>query len=373
MSGKIIRSVGRGASPQVTHTIALNRAKWYETGMKRRVTIKDIAAEAGVSHPTVSRVINDDPQIGEATKRRVREIMAKLGYRPNLVARSLVRRRTKVLALVVPDFNPHVQPIVRGIIDECRRRDYGLMLFSTDYWSEEADTYARVVTHWPVDGVLIYNVVHHARPTKEVKPLSAEGVPFVFINKYLRWKTVDTVSVDNFEAVGQAVEHLAGLGHRRFGILNGGLMSVDGVERFEAFQAALQKARLPFDKRCVGDANFSDREAAEQMRRMLGLPRPPTAVFCANDLMAMGAIRAAQAKGARVPQDISFVGFDDIEAAQWFQPALSTLSPPLRDIGGKAIDLLVRRIEDPKGKPEQLALQAKLVIRESTGPARGRA
>lgn len=337
--------------------------------MKRRVTIKDIAAEAGVSHPTVSRVINDDPQIGEATKRRVREIMAKLGYRPNLVARSLVRRRTKVLALVVPDFNPHVQPIVRGIIDECRRRDYGLMLFSTDYWSEEADAYARVVTHWPVDGVLIYNVAYHARPTKEVKPLSAEGVPFVFINKYLRWKTVDTVSVDNYEAVQQAVEYLAGLGHKRFGILNGSMMSVDGVERFEAFQAALSKVRLKFDHRCVGDANFSDREAGEEMKRMLGLSRPPTAMFCANDLMAMGAIRAAQDRGLHVPRDISFIGFDDLDAGQWFQPAISTLRPPLRDIGGKAIDLLVRRIEDPKSKPEQIALQAKLVIRESAGPA----
>lgn len=354
------------AGPQVAHTIAPGGASCYDGGVNKRVTIKDVAAKAGVSHPTVSRVINDDTQISEATKKRVRAIMKKLGYRPNLIARSLVRKRTQVIALVVPEFNPHVQPIVQGIVDECRRRRYALMLFSTEYWTEEEISYSYVVSNWRADGVLIYNVAYHDRLTGDVRELRADQVPFVFINKYLREKKVDTVSVDNHQAVRAAVEHLAGLGHRKIGILNGSLMSVDGVERQQGFKAALQELGLDYDERFAGNANWTETEAREEVRRILQLADRPTAIFCANDLMAMGGIRAAQALGFRVPEDVSFVGFDDIDAARWFQPAVSTLRPPLRDIGGKAIDLLVRRIENPDSPPEQIPLEAKLVIREST-------
>lgn len=335
--------------------------------MKKRITIKDVAAKAGVSHPTVSRAINDDPQISEATKERIRVVMKEMGYRPNLIARSLVRNKTKVFALVVPDVNPHVQPIIRGVVDECRRREYALMLFSTEYWTEEESSYTYIVANWQVDGVLIYNIVHHDRLTDDVKQLKAEELPFVFINKYLHEPDVNTVSVDNRQAVQQAIRHLTDLGHTKIGILNGGLMSVDGVERFEAFKESMAELGLKYDERWRGDANFADDQAAEEMKRILQLPERPTAMFCADDLMAMGAIRAARAMNCRVPEELSFIGFDDIDAAQWFEPALTTMRPPLRDIGGKAIDLLLRRIEKPDAPAEQIPLEAKLVIRESAG------
>lgn len=336
----------------------------------KRITIKDVAARAGVSHPTVSRVINDDPQISAATKERIRKIMKELGYRPNLIARGLVRNKTHAFAFVIPDFNPHVQPIVRGVVDECRRREYALMLFSTEYWTEEQESYSYVVSNWRVDGVLIYNVVHHERLTKDVQQLKAERVPFVFVNKYLAKRNVNTVSVDNDDAVRQAVEHLAGLGHRRIGIMNGSLMSVDGVERFEAFKKAIAGAGLAYDERWAGNANFADAEAAAEMKRILALKERPTAMFCANDLMAMGAIRAAEAAGLRVPRDLSFVGFDDLQAGEWFTPAITTMSPPLREIGGKAIELLLRRIADPDARAEQIPMRAKLVVRASTAKAK---
>ncbi|MFH0879034.1 MAG: LacI family DNA-binding transcriptional regulator [Lentisphaerota bacterium] len=341
--------------------------------MTRRITIKDVAARAGVSHPTVSRVIHDDRQISDATKQRIRKIMKELGYRPNLIARGLVRNKTQVFAIVIPDFNPHVQPIVRGIVDECRQRGYAPMLFSTEYWTEEDASYSYVVSNWRVDGVLIYNVVHHDRLTGDVKQLKADNVPFVFINKYLRKKNVNTVAIDNFQAVGQVVEHLASLGHRRIGILNGSLMAVDGVERLEAFKEALSRAGLAYEERNTGNANFSDSEAEVETKRILAQADRPTAIFCANDLMALGAIRAAKSLRLRVPSDISFIGFDDLEAGRWFTPALSTLQPPLRDIGAKAIDLLLKTIQDPRRKPEQIPLFAKLLIRESSGPAPSKA
>ena len=334
--------------------------------VKSRITIKDVARKAGVSHPTVSRVIHDDAQISAQTKKHVRRVMAKLGYQPNLIARSLVRNRTQVIALVAPDLNPHVLPVLRGVADSCRRAGYALMLFSTDYWTDENLSYTWVVSNWRVDGVLIYNVVYHEHVTSDVEELQKQGVPFVFINKYLKEKRVNTVGVDNFDAVSQAIQNLAGLGHRRIGIMNGGMLSVDGVERFQAFKAAMHTAGLKFDERLVGTANFSDVEACEEMNRILRSRRPPTAMFCANDLMAMGVVRAAQKSKLRVPRDLAVIGFDDLETGRTFKPPLSTIHPPLQDIGGEALQLLVKIIEDPKRPPEQIALKARLILRDSS-------
>ena len=334
--------------------------------VKSRITIKDVARKAGVSHPTVSRVIHDDSQISAQTKKHVRRVMKQLGYQPNLIARSLVSNRTQVIALVAPDLNPHVLPVLRGVADSCRRAGYALMLFSTDYWTDENLSYTWVVSNWRVDGVLIYNVVYHEHVTRDVEELRTQNVPFVFINKYLHEKRVNTVGVDNFDAVGQVVRHLAGLGHRRIGVMNGGLLSVDGVERFQAFKAALRAANLKFDERLAGIANFSDVEACEEMNRILRSRRPPTAMFCANDLMAMGVVKAARENKLRVPRDLAVIGFDDLEAGKTFAPPLSTVRPPLQDLGGEALRLLVKIIEDPKRPPEQVALKARLILRGSS-------
>ncbi len=334
--------------------------------VKSRITIKDVARKAGVSHPTVSRVIHDDPQISAETKSQVRRVMKRLGYQPNLIARSLVSNRTQVIALVAPDLNPHVLPVLRGVADSCRRAGYALMLFSTDYWTDENLSYTWVVTNWRVDGVLIYNVVYHEHVTRDVEELKAQRVPFVFINKYLREKRVNTVAVDNFDAVDQAIRHLAGAGHRRIGIMNGGLLSVDGVERFQGFKAALKTAGLKFDERLVGNANFSDTEAFEEMNRILRSRHPPTAMFCANDLMAMGVVKAARENKLKVPRDLAVIGFDDLETGRTFTPPISTLHPPLQDLGGEALKLLVKTIENPRRPPEQIALKTRLILRGSS-------
>ncbi len=335
--------------------------------MKKRVTIKDVARKAGVTHPTVSRAINDSPRVSEETKKRIRAVIAKLGYHPNLIARSLVRSKSRVIAVITPDLNPHVQPILRGVADACRRNNYALMLFSTEYWTDENLSYTRVVDNWRVDGMLIYNVVYQHAVSRDIQRLQSQNIPYVFINKYLRDRKTNSVSVDNADAVAQAVNHLRDLGHKRIGIMNGNMNSVDGVERFEGFKLALAAAGLSPDKRAVGCANYSDEEAFEEMQRILCRKDRPTAMFCANDLMAMGVIRAAEAKGLKVPQDLAVVGFDDLEAGRYFRPALSTLRPPLQDVGGKAVDLLISTLQNPRKRPEQIPMKARLVIRDSSG------
>lgn len=335
--------------------------------MKKRPTIKDIAKEAGVTHSTVSRVINNNPAIGEETRLRVLEIIKRMDYQPNLIARGLVRKKTHSFALIAPELNPHVLPIIRGITDTCRRYNYGLMLFSTDYWSDEGLSYIEVVRNWLVDGVFIYNVVYHKEISEAVKALQKENTPFVFINKYLGTKKVNNISVDNYDAVFQVISHLVSAGRKRIGILNGGLMSVDGFERFEAYKEVLKKLNLDYDESIVGTANFFFNEAYEEMKRILCISDRPTAMFCANDEMATGAITAIEEKGLKVPQDIAIVGFDDWVGARFFKPSLSTVRAPLEDIGGKALELMMKLMEDSKRPIEEIPLKAKLIVRESSG------
>lgn len=330
----------------------------------RRVTIKDVAKKAGVTHPTVSRALNRDPRVSESTRVRIERIARQLGYRPNLIARSLVTSETRIVACIIPDLNPHVQPILRGVVDACTRNRYGLMLFSTTYWSEEDQSYLWVVDNWRVDGVLIYNVVHREEAREDARRVGGGACPIVFINKYLTKPKVNAVAVDNAGAVEQAVAHLVEQGHTRVGIMDGGMLSVDGVERHEGFVRALARRGLPYREEWSGRANFSDEEAYVEMGRILdGSGERPTAIFCANDLMALGVLRALEARGLRVPDDMAVVGFDDLEAGRHIKPALTTLQPPLREVGGQAVDLLVKLMQKPGRPAEQIPLSAKLLVR----------
>ncbi len=335
--------------------------------MKKRTTIKDIARKAGVNHSTVSRVINENPAISDKTKKKVLKIMADLDYRPNLIARGLVKSKTNAFALITPDVNLHVAPIIKGISDTCRRLNYGLMLFSTDYWLEESRSYLEVVKNWLVDGVLIYNVIYHKEIPANIKELQKEEIPFVFLNKFIGSGMVNAVGINNYSAVELAVDHLVNIGRKRIAVINGGMMSVDGVERFEGFKKALEKHDIEFDKRLVGEGNFFYNEAYEEMKRILCLNmEKPDAVFCANDLMAIAAINAIRDRGLKIPEDIAVVGFDDLEAGKYFTPALTTIRLPQQDIGGKAIDLLLKIINDPKRSVEDISLESKLIVRESS-------
>ena len=338
--------------------------------MKKRPTIKDIAKMAGVTHSTVSRVINKNPSISKKTVTKIHQIMRKLRYQPNLIARGLVTNKTRAFALIVPELNPHVLLILKGVVDTCRRFNYGLMLFSTEYWTDENISLPEVSKNWLVDGILIYNVIYKDTIAGAIRELLKEKTPFVFINKYLGTKKVNTVSVDNQDAVHTAMEYLVSQGHRRIGLINGGMLSVDGVERFEAYKDALNRLGLLYDDAIIGYGNFSDENAYHETKRILNSPKNPTAFFCSSDLMATGAIRAIQEKGLKVPEDISIVGFDDWEPARYFRPSLTTMKPPLTDIGHHAINMLIRMIEGSHKTIEEISLKAGLIIRDSSGPCK---
>jgi len=334
--------------------------------VNRRVTIKDVAKRSGVTHTTVSRVIHNDPRISEATKQRVLKAIKALDYQPNLVARGLVNQRSQVIALITPDLNPHVLPIIRGVANGATKWDYALMLIPMDTWLEEDRSVSFVAQNWLVDGILLYNLIWHEKVPPKVQQLMNSNVPLVFINKFLDKKKLQAVGVDNYQSVFLAVEHLAKLGHKRIGMLKGGMTSVDGVERFLAFTKAMEQLGLPVDERFVGVANFNDDQAYHEMKRILLQRTLPTAMYCANDLMAIGAMKAIQEHGLSVPGDIALAGYDDLEAGRYISTPLTTVRPPTEYVGFRAFEMLMDILQKPNQPATQVPLPSELVIRAST-------
>ncbi len=334
--------------------------------VSKRVTIKDVAQMAGVTHTTVSRVIHNDERISDDTKARVREALNSLGYQPNLVARGLVNKRTQVVALITPELAPHTLPIVRSVAESCSKRDYAMMLFPTNTWTEESLSFEWVAQNWLVDGILVYNLIYHDEVPEQILDLQSRNLPFVFINKFLDYTTVNTVGIDNDDGVLQAVEHLKKLGHTRIGNLYGNMTSADGMVRYRAFQSALKRLDLPFIESLSECGYWYEDAACQNVKRILKAPEPPTAVFCANDSMAIGALTAIKEEGLRVPEDIAVTGFDDLEAGRYIETPLTTVRAPMAEAGTGAFELLMDVLANPTRPPEQFRLKSELIVRAST-------
>ena len=334
-----------------------------------RVTIKTVARAAGVTHTTVSRVIHDDSRISKETGDRVRAAMQQLNYQPNLIARGLVQNHTQVIALINPEVAPFAVSIIRSVAERCHEREYAMMLFPTNTWLMEQLSFKWITEHWLVDGVLIHNLIQHHQVPQPILDLRAVCYPFVFINKFLDEKDLNSVGTDDNDALDKAIRHLVELGHRRIGLLNGDLTSTDGFGRDKAFRLAMQNAGLPIPASRIACGMWRDTDARQETLRMLDQAEPPTALFCANDMMGIGALRACREKGLRVPHDISIVGYDDHEVAHHIETPLTTIRPPLVEVGGKSFDLLMQIIQDRTRQPEQIRVPADLVIRASSGPA----
>jgi len=335
----------------------------------RRVTITDVARAANVHASTVSRVLNGRAELSLLPETRERVIAAatRLGYRPSALARGLRLRRTFTLGMLVPDVtNPVFPSMIKGVEGAAHTRGYHLILCNTDDSFEREASYLRVLREWRVDGILIAS---SSTADSTIAELRREKVPFVLLNSGSRASDDLVVVPDNRQGVAAAIDHLTQLGHRRIGLIAAPQTTLTGQERLLAARAALRRHHLAHEDALVAVADsFSEASGHRAARRLMLDGEPPTAIFCANDLLALGAIRFARELDLAVPDDLSVVGFNDIPQSELFDPPLTTVHVPQEEMGVLAAALLIDQLEGRHIERRQVVLETELVIRGSTAP-----
>jgi len=328
-----------------------------------RVTIQDVAREAGVSAMTVSRVLNEQPGVSDPRRAHVRAAIHKLGYRRNSLARSLKASRSHTLGLVVPDItNPYFPEIVRGAEDVALEAGYGVFLSNAVEDQQREATSLRLMDERRVDGVI---VVSPRLPERQLHALLRSHRAAVVVNRSAPPEVAGAVRLDHVSGVMQAIDHLVSLGRRRFGVLAGPDSSFAARERLEGIRIGLEARGMPLaPDRLVKTAPYID-DGADAAARLFELAGPLDALLCYNDLVAAGALQACAAAGLRVPQDVAVVGFDDIAFARMFTPPLTTLHVPKYDLGVNAMRILLDRIAG-RNVHAEVVLRPTLVVRGST-------
>ena len=334
---------------------------------RARATITDVASEAGVHPSTVSRVLNGHPgtTMRPATRERVLSAVDRLGYRPSALAVSLRLQRTLTLGMLVPDItNPFFSSIIKGAEGAARQRGYNLILCNSEDEAELEATYLRVLRERQVDGLLIAS---SQMADDTIAELRDQAFPFVLLNRSTRSAEDLAVVVDNHGAAVKVVAHLAALGHRRVGHIAGPQNTTTGVDRLEGYRAGVLAYGLADEPELVVEADaFTEGAGHRALGIMLSGPARPTAVFAANDLIAIGMLQRLRATGARVPDDLSIVGFNDIPLAGLLEPALTTVRVPQLEMGLAGAHLLIDRLEGQPIEHVRLTLPSELVIRTSS-------
>jgi LacI family transcriptional regulator len=333
-----------------------------------RVTIHDVAEDAGVSAMTVSRVINESPRVSAETRRRVQASVAKLGYVPNRLARSLIQRKTGALGVIVPDVaNPFFTLIVRGVERVAWRAGYHVILCDTQGDLERERGYLEDMVSFQVEGVLIAPVGDSSKP--HLRLLTRNSVPFVLIDRSIAGFDGDLVQGDSIAGARQLVTHLIDLGHRRIGMVTEGLEVSTARDRLQGYRDALVSSGLPFDEELVANSSAIDPGAAKESTfQLLDLADPPTAIFAVNNIAVVGVIEAARARELDIPGDLALVCFDDIEHVSRIYPFLTVMAQPAETFGTIATQLLLDRLGSRVAQRRRMVvLPADFIVRKSSG------
>jgi DNA-binding LacI/PurR family transcriptional regulator len=334
------------------------------------VSIKDIARMAGVSHSTVSRALRDSPLVSVETKARIQRLARDMGYSPDAQARSLVMGRTCTVGVVVTTItDPFIAEVVQAIENTAHDHDYTVILASSNAEPEREIAAVEMLQSKRVDGVIVTSSRVGATYQENLDRL---GVPIVLLNSHSQQSGPYTfsISVDNRHGGYLATEHLAELGHRRIGYVAGPADHSDDLDRLAGYRLALDQMGIAFEQAFVvpGSGRADGGECA--LARFMALGTRPTAVFCYNDMTAIGLMRAVRQVGLHVPGDLAVVGFDDIPFAAYVRPALTTIAQPKLEMGQQAMEMVLALLADghqPGGKVANVVVQGRLVVRESSG------
>jgi LacI family transcriptional regulator len=335
----------------------------------KRLTLEKVAELAGVSRATASRVVNGHPNVRAEVRERVQQIIAQTGYEPNRAARSLASNRTHMLGLFIPMVghsdlfsDPYYGKLITGIAHECTEHNYVLSLFIFDTQEAEQRMFGSITNSATIDGLLITASTIEA---PYIDLIQSRNMPFVMIGRGTDDDDICSVDVDNTGGAYMAVSHLIRTGYRRIAFIAPELITTVGQDRLEGYRRALHERGLPVDESLIAEADFTFAGGENAMRQLL--LQKPDAVFGGSDAMALGAMKAIQAAGLCIPDDIAVVGFDGFPASGTSSPPLTTIRQPVEQSGSIAVRTLIDNIKTENFNPRRTILPVELIIRESCG------
>lgn len=326
----------------------------------------ELAKKTGFSVSTVSRVLHDRSnkyKISDKTKRAVRKVAEELGYRPNSLARGLRLKQTHEIGVMVPDLsNPFFATLVKSIAGELRKSGYSLIVCDSDENTAIEQESIQLLLDKRVDGLIVAAV---GLENSHLKKFEKNKIALVCVDRWFADLDVDTVSVDNVRGAYLAVQHLIREGHRRIALIQGLPGTQVNNGRLQGYKQALREAHIPLEEKLIVGDDFRTYNGYLETKLLLKLEEPPTAIFTASDLIALGALEALKEDGRRIPHDIALVTFDDPSFATYLSPALTAVAQPVEKMGEMAVKLLLRRMQTPPGEPRRILLEPRLVIRDS--------
>lgn len=331
-------------------------------------TIKDVASYAGVSRATVSRVLNNNPAVDADLRSRVLDAVQALDYRPNRAARRLRAQSSTVIGLMISDIqNPYFISVIRGVEDAAYAHQMNIVLCNSDEDPAKERIYLHVMEAERVAGLII--VPTHDTSTHDLNRLQQSGIPVILLDRLVDGVQVDAVKVDNEYGAYEAVKHLLDLGCQRIAHISGSPNLTTGRDRIQGYYHALAEAHVKHEPRLIKTGDFKTDSGYRLTLELLDSPTLPDAIFVANNLMTLGALRALRERNIRVPEDIALVGFDDMPWSAEFRSPLTAVSQPTYEVGQEAVHLLLRRLAQPDAPVRTVVLNTRLIVRESCGAA----
>ena len=330
--------------------------------MNKRYTIKDIARMANVSVSTVSRVLNNASDVNDETRNRITRIIRTLNYNPNPAAMALVNRQSKYIAVVIPNVHHYAHSVmVQGIMDTMHEAGFDVLLFDYNESSEQEARYYSTLQKKMIDGIIMITSI---APDESIVSI-AEKIPAVLIEREVDSPYADSVLIDEDDAMLKMVRYLKSMGHTRIGLINGEEGTTSAEYRSRSFRKTLSLEKLDFRPPCIQHTDWSLKGGKKALISLVDQGFDCTALICASDQLALGALGGAYEKNLHIPEDLSIVGFDNFEGGEISIPPLTTLDFPSREMGQMAANLILERIESNRTEPEKRILRAELLVRES--------
>ncbi len=338
--------------------------------MNQHVTIRDVAAAAGFSVNTVSRALNDKPDVSPATKSRVLEVAHRLGYRPNKLARGLRSNKTQTIGVIVTDIaNPFFAAVVKGIEHSVRDQGWSIILGNTEEDPDRELELVRLMLAEQIDGLLI---TPSQQTEKTLSLLKESHLPFVLLGRHFAAGTADYVVTDDVRGGFLATEYLIKLGHQRIAMINGPLHISSALERLHGYQTALQHYGIKYDEMRVISNALTVNDGYRAAQLLCAQAPEVSAVFAYSDFVAFGVMKGIWDAGRSIPNDLAVVGYDDIEFSPYLEVPLTTVRIPKQQLGKQAAQILLEKIQNGDGSARhEVKLDVELVIRRSTTSVQG--